>query len=147
MDKEYKTGANKGEDYGLESFQSIPLVGKLYYWWFGRGAQKNENKAKTSSKATGEYQDAFKTKVGSISTPSTLKASRRVSRGGRKPTQGPTRKLSMDKFFKNATPAQTAYVKLRYNIPEVKLKETNKEDNWQERLKEIATLPEVNYLA
>lgn len=146
-DKEYKTGANKGEDYGLESVQSIPLVGKLYYWWFGRGAQKNENKAKTSSNATGEYQKASSTKVGSISTPSTIKASRRVSRGGRKPTQGPTRKLSMEKFFKNATPAQTAYVKLRYNIPEVAVLEKSKDDDWEKRLKEIATLPEIDYLA
>ena len=34
----------KGEDYKLESIQSIPLAGKIYYWWFGRGAQKEEYK-------------------------------------------------------------------------------------------------------
>jgi hypothetical protein len=36
-----------GDDKGLEIVQSIPLVGKLYYWWFGKGADKaerNENK-------------------------------------------------------------------------------------------------------
>lgn len=43
--KEYEKGPLKGEPYKIESTQSIPLGGKLYYWWFGRGAQKEEYKA------------------------------------------------------------------------------------------------------
>ncbi len=42
--KEYEKGANEGEAYELESTQSIPVGGKLYYWWFGRGEQKQEQK-------------------------------------------------------------------------------------------------------
>jgi hypothetical protein len=38
--KEYKTGPLKGEQYKSELIQSVPFAGKLYYWWFGRGAQK-----------------------------------------------------------------------------------------------------------
>lgn len=40
--KEYKTGPLEGERYGSEAVQSIPGGGKLYYWWFGRGAQKQQ---------------------------------------------------------------------------------------------------------
>jgi len=29
----------------LEITASIPLVGKLYYWWFGKGAEKSERRA------------------------------------------------------------------------------------------------------
>jgi hypothetical protein len=43
--KEYEKGPLKGEPYKIESTQSIPLGGKLYYWWFGRGAQKEAYKA------------------------------------------------------------------------------------------------------
>lgn len=43
--KKYEKGPNKGDSYKLESTQSIPGVGKLWYWWFGRGAQKQEQKA------------------------------------------------------------------------------------------------------
>jgi hypothetical protein len=35
-----------GDEKGLEITQSIPLVGKLYYWWFGKGAGKSERQAK-----------------------------------------------------------------------------------------------------
>lgn len=45
VDKEYSKGPLKGEGYKLESTQTIPVGGKLYYWWFGRGAQKEEFKA------------------------------------------------------------------------------------------------------
>ncbi|HSW64878.1 MAG TPA: hypothetical protein VLH56_16440 [Dissulfurispiraceae bacterium] len=34
-----------GDEKGLEITQSIPVVGKLYYWWFGKGAEKSERKA------------------------------------------------------------------------------------------------------
>lgn len=49
QDKKYEKGPMKGEDYKLESVQSIPLAGKLYYWWFGRGDQKEEYKQGGSS--------------------------------------------------------------------------------------------------
>ena len=42
--REYERGELEGEKYKLESTQTIPLGGKLYYWWFGRGAQKEEYK-------------------------------------------------------------------------------------------------------
>ena len=38
-----------GDEKGLEITQSIPVVGKLYYWWFGRGAAKSERKAAQNS--------------------------------------------------------------------------------------------------
>ncbi len=37
-----------GDEKGLEITQSIPVVGKLYYWWFGKGAEKSEKKAKAA---------------------------------------------------------------------------------------------------
>lgn len=40
--KEYETGPRAGEAYKLESTQTIPVVGKFYYWWMGRGDQKQE---------------------------------------------------------------------------------------------------------
>lgn len=43
--KTYEKGPNAGERYKIESTQSIPGVGKLFYWWFGRGAQKEDQKA------------------------------------------------------------------------------------------------------
>ncbi len=43
-DKEYERGPLAGENYKFESTQTIPVGGKLYYWWFGRGAQKEEFK-------------------------------------------------------------------------------------------------------
>lgn len=43
-DKEYEKGPLAGENYKFESTQTIPVGGKLYYWWFGRGAQKEEYK-------------------------------------------------------------------------------------------------------
>jgi hypothetical protein len=33
-----------GDEKGLESVQSIPIVGKLYYWWFGKGAKKSADR-------------------------------------------------------------------------------------------------------
>jgi len=43
-EKVYEKGPLKGQRYKSESVQSIPIGGKLYYWWFGRGAQKEEYK-------------------------------------------------------------------------------------------------------
>jgi len=36
--------ATAGDEKGLESVQSIPIVGKLYYWWFGKGAKKSADR-------------------------------------------------------------------------------------------------------
>lgn len=41
-EKEYQIGPLAGERFDLESTQTIPGLGKLYYWWFGRGAQKEQ---------------------------------------------------------------------------------------------------------
>jgi len=38
-----------GDDKGLESVNSIPVGGKLYYWWFGKGANKSESKRSKAS--------------------------------------------------------------------------------------------------
>ena len=35
-----------GDEKGLETTSSIPLVGKLYYWWFGKGKTKSERRRK-----------------------------------------------------------------------------------------------------
>lgn len=43
--KEYEKGPLEGDSYKLESTQTIPIGGKLYYWWFGRGDQKEDYKA------------------------------------------------------------------------------------------------------
>jgi hypothetical protein len=51
--KVYEKGPLKGEPYKIESTQTIPVGGKLYYWWFGRGAQKEEYKAGGTNEATG----------------------------------------------------------------------------------------------
>jgi hypothetical protein len=48
-DKEYEKGPMAGENYKFESTQTIPVGGKLYYWWFGRGAQKQEYKESLGS--------------------------------------------------------------------------------------------------
>lgn len=52
-DKEYEKGPLKGDDYKLESTQRIPIVGKPYYWWFGRGDQKEEYKEGGTSSTGG----------------------------------------------------------------------------------------------
>jgi hypothetical protein len=54
-DKEYEKGPMAGENYKFESTQTIPVGGKLYYWWFGRGDQKQEYKDSqgTSETSTG----------------------------------------------------------------------------------------------
>jgi hypothetical protein len=49
--KEYEKGPLKGEAYKLESTASIPVGGKLYYWWMGRGAQKQEYKQGTTTES------------------------------------------------------------------------------------------------
>lgn len=61
-DKEYTTGPLKGENYKLESTQSIPLGGKLYYWWLGRGAQKQEYSGETTEEP--KVNDSMKLDMG-----------------------------------------------------------------------------------
>jgi hypothetical protein len=53
-DKEYEKGPLAGENYKFESTQTIPVGGKLYYWWFGRGAQKEEYKEDSTATSTGD---------------------------------------------------------------------------------------------
>ena len=38
-----------GIENGSEITQSVPLAGKLYYWWFGKGKYKNERRRKKVS--------------------------------------------------------------------------------------------------
>lgn len=40
-DKRYKKGKLKGQKYKSELTQRIPIVGKMLYWWGGRGKQKS----------------------------------------------------------------------------------------------------------
>lgn len=48
-DKRFKGNLQTGKP--LETTQSIPLVGKLYYWWFGGGVDKTKNTKKRMAKA------------------------------------------------------------------------------------------------
>jgi len=50
-----------GDEKGFEITQSIPVVGKLYYWWFGKGAKKLERK---------QHKERLK---GSLRTPGSLR--------------------------------------------------------------------------
>jgi hypothetical protein len=52
-DKRYERGPLEGERYKFESTQTIPVGGKLYYWWFGRGDQKEEYKEGSTESAGG----------------------------------------------------------------------------------------------
>jgi hypothetical protein len=40
-----------GDEKGLESTASIPLIGKLYYWWFGKGKGKIEKRQNNGIKS------------------------------------------------------------------------------------------------
>lgn len=50
IDSVYKDIASGGEK-GLETIDSIPIGGKLYYWWFGKGADKTEKKRDAADKS------------------------------------------------------------------------------------------------
>lgn len=41
----------QGKERGFEIWRSVPIVGELYYWWFGRGREKIEAK-KTTEEVT-----------------------------------------------------------------------------------------------
>ena len=63
-----------GDEKGFEVTQSIPVFGKLYYWWFGKGVEKSAKKEVQQLKEK-YYQQAVKdiAKFGDI-TPETIKA-------------------------------------------------------------------------
>jgi len=42
VDQLWKDIRTAGDNKGLETVQSIPLVGKFYYWWLGRGVLKRQ---------------------------------------------------------------------------------------------------------
>ena len=44
LDSAYKDIIQANEISQLETLQSIPVGGKLYYWWFGKGSTKTEKK-------------------------------------------------------------------------------------------------------
>lgn len=46
--REYERGPLQGERFKSETVSSIPVAGKLYYWWFGRGRQKEQYNASRS---------------------------------------------------------------------------------------------------
>jgi hypothetical protein len=39
-----------GDGKGMEMTQSVPIFGKLYYWWFGKGADKTAEKERKAQK-------------------------------------------------------------------------------------------------
>lgn len=49
IDAAYKDVTQGNEVLKSETIQSIPIGGKLYYWWFGKGADKTKKKSSTSS--------------------------------------------------------------------------------------------------
>jgi len=51
LDSLYKDIVTAGDEKGLETVQSIPIGGKLYYWWFGKGVKKAERERKKYEKA------------------------------------------------------------------------------------------------
>lgn len=52
--EEYERGATKGEKYKLEITSSIPVIGNMYYWWFGRGEQKERYKQGLSTSSSSQ---------------------------------------------------------------------------------------------
>lgn len=49
IDSAYKDVVQANELSQLETIQSIPVGGKLYYWWFGKGAAKSDKKREKAS--------------------------------------------------------------------------------------------------
>jgi len=56
IDAVTKDISTAGDEKGLETTASIPLIGKLYYWWFGKGVKKSERRRKKTSKKTTRFQ-------------------------------------------------------------------------------------------
>lgn len=65
--KEYEKGPLKGDKYKSELVQSVPILGKPYYWWFGRGQQKQDYK--TGNKPSGKTVKNKKIKKTNIKKP------------------------------------------------------------------------------
>lgn len=83
------TSKNDGEPKGIEDLEtpaSVPVGGKLYYWWFGKGAQKSEDKkAKSEPKrmtARERILERRKAKQGEKKTAKDRILERRKQRGG-----------------------------------------------------------------
>jgi len=71
--KRYKSGEQKGERYKSETTQRIPIVGKMLYWWFGRGKQKEIRK------------EGGTTTTKSVPTKTLLRSTKRGTSTNRKP--------------------------------------------------------------
>ena len=74
IDAAYKDIKSAGDGKGSELIQSVPVFGKFYYWWFGKGADKSSKVAVKVAKDR-YYKMAMedKEKTGEIS-PSTSEA-------------------------------------------------------------------------
>lgn len=48
LDSLYKDITKEKEVRDMEVIQSIPFIGKLYYWWFGKGSTKSSKKKETT---------------------------------------------------------------------------------------------------
>lgn len=53
LDAAYKDIVEGNEVAKMRSLESIPIGGKLYYWWFGKGADTTAKKAGPSSSSSG----------------------------------------------------------------------------------------------
>lgn len=73
VDQLWKDFAKAGDGKGLESVQSIPVVGKPYYWRFGRGRQKTMEKH-PELRAGGQKTAKAKTRTAKTGTTRTRKA-------------------------------------------------------------------------
>lgn len=69
LDSAYKDIAKHTAFADSETVQSIPLGGKLYYWWFGKGAQNSAKKANAADK-TGNGAMPSLPSLGDVGLPS-----------------------------------------------------------------------------
>jgi hypothetical protein len=60
-----------GDKQGFELTQSIPIFGKLYYWWFGKGAKRLEKKEVKERKA--EEKEHKSVKLRSLKSTNSLR--------------------------------------------------------------------------
>jgi len=59
IDAATKDVSRIGKGKKKETPASIPLVGKLYYWWFGKGVEKSERRRKKAKKKGGGFLNIF----------------------------------------------------------------------------------------
>ena len=71
IDSVYKDALREDNSDGLEVTQSVPVGGKLYYWWFGRGTTKQNSSQSNSSSSSADSLDVSvpEIKIPSISIP------------------------------------------------------------------------------